>query len=78
MSKQILCNFQADNSCDRKHFKTEVKNGVAFKKHLSWKFSQMGADTEKGQLGLSCGQKIQPSNSLKYFIMTEQIVSNRP
>ena len=38
----------------------------------------MGADTEKGQLGLSCGQKIQPSNSLKYFIMTEQIVSNRP
>ena len=78
MSKLILCNFQADNSCDRKHFKTEVKNGVAFKKDLSWEFSEMSAGTEKGQFGLGCGQKIQSTNSLKCFIMTKQIVCNRP
>ena len=78
LSKLILCNFQVDNSCDRKQLKAEVKNGVAYKKRVSGKFSEMSAGTEKGQFGLSCGQKIQSTNSLKCFIMTKQIVCNRP
>ena len=33
-SKQLLSNFQAENSCDRKQLKTEIKNGVAYNKYL--------------------------------------------
>ena len=32
LSKQLLCNFQTESSCDRKELNTEVKNGVAYKK----------------------------------------------
>ena len=32
LSKQLLSNFQADNSCDHKQVEAEVKNGVAYKK----------------------------------------------
>ena len=36
LSKQLLCNFQTENSCDRKQLNTEVKNGVAYKKACIW------------------------------------------
>ena len=47
LSKQLLCNLQVENSCDRKQLETEVKNRVAYKKYVSGKFSEMGGGTEK-------------------------------
>ena len=38
----------------------------------------MGAGTEKGQPGLSYGRKIQSKNPIKHFILTKQIVCDRP
>ena len=38
----------------------------------------MDADTEKGQFGLGYGHKMQSRNPIKYFIMTNQTVCNRP
>ena len=32
LRKQLLSNFQDDNSCDRKHVKAAVNNRVAYKK----------------------------------------------
>ena len=32
LRKQLLCSFQAENSCNRKQLEAEVKNGVANKK----------------------------------------------
>ena len=36
LSKQLLCNLQIENSCDRKQLETEVKNRVAYKKICIW------------------------------------------
>ena len=74
----MLCNFRAENSCVRKQLKAAVKNGVTYKKRLSGEFSEMGAGTKKGEFFLGYGHKIQSTNSIKHFIMTKQIVFNRP
>ena len=34
LSKQLLNNFQAENSCDCKQLEAEVKNRVAYKKNV--------------------------------------------
>ena len=34
LSKQLLSNFQVDNSCNRKHVEAKSKNGVAYKKFV--------------------------------------------
>ena len=34
LSKQLLGNFQTDNSCDHEVFDAEVKNGVAYTKNV--------------------------------------------
>ena len=74
----MLCNFRAENSCVRKQLKAAVKNGVAYKKRVSGEFSEMDAGTKKGEFFLGYGHKIQSANSIKCFIMTKQIVCNRP
>ena len=43
LSKQLLCNFQAENKCDRRQLEAEVKIGVACKKTCIWELSEMGA-----------------------------------
>ena len=35
LSKQLLGNFQVENSCDCKWLEAEVKNGVAYKKRVT-------------------------------------------
>ena len=35
LSKQLLSNFQADNSCNCKQVETKQKNGVAYKKRCA-------------------------------------------
>ena len=34
LSKQLLCNFQVENWCDRKQVEAEAKNGVTYKKDV--------------------------------------------
>ena len=36
LMNQLLCNFQAERSCNRKQLEGEVKNGVAYKKACIW------------------------------------------
>ena len=77
MRKQLLCNFRAENSWDRKQLEAKVNDGVPYEKRVSGNVSEMGARTEKRQFGLGYGHKIQSRNPIKYFIMTKQIGYNR-
>ena len=78
MSKQLLCSFQAENLCNHRQLEAEVKNGIFYKNfRVSGKFSDMSAGTEKGQLGLGYGHKIQSRNLINYFFLSEWIVCNR-
>ena len=48
MSKQLLCSFQAENSCNHRQLEAEVKNGIFYKNfRVSGKFSDMSAGTER-------------------------------
>ena len=62
LSKQLLSNFQTENSSTVSNSRLKSKIALLIKKSCVFgKFSEMGAGTENGQFGLDYGHKIQSS-----------------